>query len=180
MRRSIHIRPRACADFLSTVGQPGSRKSVPHARPDARGCFAASSTINGAAPYLLAAREAVWTPRGTRICAGDCCEKESPCPSRLRMRDLTCPWTAAHLGTVRGRVGMPIKMAPLAVSSARARQNKQDRRRAHAPASAGASQRLLRATLRLEILSTRMLFSQFFHLLIRIALNKKIPHLRRR
>ena len=39
----------------------------------ARVWLTASGTITDAAGYLLAARDAVWTPRGTRICAGDCC-----------------------------------------------------------------------------------------------------------
>ena len=63
------------------------------------------------------------------------------------MRDFTRPCTAAHLGTVRGRVGMPIKMPasrfPARAPGGASQQQNQDRRRAHAPASADTRRRCI-------------------------------------
>ena len=70
---------------------------------------------------------------------------ESPCPSGLRMRDLTRPWTAAQLGTVHRRVGMPVKMAAPGFQRGASQQQNQDRRRPHAPAPADTRRRRIAA-----------------------------------
>ena len=53
-------------------GAAGQPKIGAARTADARGLRAAGSTINDAAPYLLAALEAVWTRCWTRICETVC------------------------------------------------------------------------------------------------------------
>ena len=69
------------------------------------------------------------------------------------MRNFTRPWTAAHLGKVRGRVGMPIKIPASRFSSARERRRQNTKIAARTRPrpqirAAGALQLLPRASLR--------------------------------